>query len=118
MVTDVTNDSLSRTFDVAIMRNFIPVLTKQQAKFAIKNVWQALEPGGTLYITDVGTLDDSRLSPQEMVWRNLNFINIFDQGGGRTERERREWLIEAGFQNIERSVQANGVSVMTARKPA
>ncbi len=116
MAGNIVDESITGSFDVAILRNFIPVLTKEQARSAIKNVWRILDPGGSIYITDLGTLDDDRLSPQEMVWQNLMFINSFDQGGGRTEQERREWLTEAGSQDIERTVQANGVSIMTARK--
>ncbi|MEE8159810.1 MAG: methyltransferase [Dehalococcoidia bacterium] len=118
MEADVVEGSLSGSFDVAVLRNFIPVLTKDQARKALKNVWQVLEPGGTIYIADLGTLDDSRLSPQEVVWQNLMFINSFDQGSGRTESERREWLEEAGFVGIERHVYSDAMGVMTAQKPA
>lgn len=117
MEVDVVEGSLGGSFDVAVLRNFIPVLTKDQARNALKNVWQVLEPGGTIYIADLGTLDDSRLSPQEVVWQNLMFINSFDQGGGRTESERREWLEGAGFIDIERHVYSEAMGVMTARKP-
>ena len=118
MEVDVVEGSLGGSFDVAVLRNFIPVLTKDQARKALKNVWEVLEPGGTIYIADLGTLDDSRLSPQEVVWQNLMFINSFDQGGGRTESERREWLEEAGFIDIERHVYSEAMGVMIARKPA
>ncbi len=118
MEADAVEGSLSGSFDVAVLRNFIPVLTKDQARKALKNVWQVLEPGGTIYIADLGTLDDSRLSPQEVVWQNLMFINSFDQGSGRTESERREWLEEAGFVGIERHVYSDAMGVMTAQKPA
>ena len=118
MEADAVEGSLSGSFDVAVLRNFIPVLTKDQARKALKNVWQVLEPGGTIYIADLGTLDDSRLSPREVVWQNLSFINSFDQGGGRTESERREWLEEAGFVGIERHVYSDAMGVMTAQKPA
>jgi len=46
------------------------------------------------------------------------FINSFDQGSGRTESERREWLEEAGFVGIERHVYSDAMGVMTAQKPA
>ena len=58
------------------------------------------------------------LSPEEVVWQNLMFINSFDQGGARTESERRTWLMDAGFKNIERIMQPDELDVVTAQKPA
>ncbi len=99
------------------MSAFIPVLSPDEAQRALRNVSQVMEPGGTLYIHDGGTLDDSRLSPLEIVRQNLWFINVFDQGEARTEQERRDWLSKAGFDPGERVTFPSGGSIMVARKP-
>ena len=84
---------------------------------ALRNISQVLDPGGEIYVIDGGTLDDSRLSPPGIVFNNLHFINIFDHGQARTEEERRGWLREADFENIERVTLPNGQSIISARKP-
>ena len=117
LAVDVVTGTLEGFFDVAVMSKFIPVISRGQAQRALKNVSQVMEPGGTLYIDDVGTLDNSRLAPPETVRQNLWFINVFDEGQAKTEQERREWLAGAGFEDIERDSFPDGSSIMVARKP-
>ena len=117
VATDVVNGTLEGSFDVAIVSKFIPVISRDDAQRALKNVAQAMEPGGTIYLDDIGTLDDSRLFPPGPLLQNLWFINVFDQGQARTEQERRAWLADAGFENIVRKTFPNGDSTIVARKP-
>ncbi|MCH8989890.1 MAG: methyltransferase domain-containing protein [Chloroflexi bacterium] len=117
VAADVVNGTLEGSFDVAIVSKFIPVISRDDARRALKNVAQAMEPGGTIYLDDIGTLDDSRLSPSVPLLQNLWFINVFDQGQARTEQERRAWLADAGFENIVRKTFPNGDSTIVARKP-
>lgn len=117
LAADVVNGTLEGFFDVAVMCKFIPVISEDDARRALKNVSQAMEPGGTLYIDDLGTVDDSRLSPTSIVRQNLWFINVFDEGQAYTEQERRGWLTAAGFEDIERKTFPDGSSIMVARKP-
>jgi hypothetical protein len=44
-------------------------------------------------------------------------LNIFDDGRAYTKGEHRTWLTAAGFVDMERVVIAEGVSIITARKP-
>ena len=46
----------------------------------------------------------------------LNFLNSNDDGQAYTEQEHEDWLFGAGFGDIQRDVQANGISAMTAKK--
>ena len=118
VVADVVSGPLPGSYDAAILRALLQVLSPEDARRAVKNIAAAINPGGTLYI--VGQiLDDLRNSPPEAVWFNLNFINTFDAGESYTEGEHREWLSEAGFVDIERAKTplAQGLGLMTARKP-
>ncbi len=116
VAADVVKDPLPGSYDVAVLSALLPVLSPQQAKQVVKNVGDVTEPGGIIYIVDGGILDDSRLSPEEALANNLGFINQFDQGEAHTEEERRAWLTEAGFQDIERIIIPNDTGIMTARK--
>jgi ubiquinone/menaquinone biosynthesis C-methylase UbiE len=113
---NVVEGSLPGTYDVAVMKNIIQVLSADHSKKALRHVCQSLEPGGTLFI--LGTiLDDSRLGPSFAVNFNLNFLNIYDEGRSYTEGEYRAWLEEAGFEYLERVVVPDGTSIIKARRP-
>lgn len=112
---DVTRERPAGAFDLAILRSFLQVLSVEQARAAVLNVGQAVEPGGMIVI--VGrVLDDSRLSPPETVGFNLVFLNLYEHGQAYTEGEHRAWLEAAGFTGIERHVQPDEVSIITASK--
>ena len=117
MAADVLSGLLPGSYDVAILRGLLQVLSPKDAGVAVRNISPSINPGGTIYI--VGQiLDDSRTSPLEAVGFNLNFINNYDAGESYTEQEHRGWLSEAGFVDIERASfrLPEGNGVMTARK--
>lgn len=117
MAADVLNGPLAGSYDVAVLRAFLQVLSPQDAGLAIKHVGAAVNPDGKIYI--IGQiLDDSRRSPLEAVGFNLTFINLLDAGESYTEKQHRDWLSEAGFVDIERAnfLLADGSGLMTARK--
>jgi 2-hydroxy-4-(methylsulfanyl)butanoate S-methyltransferase len=116
---DVVSTALPGTYDAAILRGLLIVLTPDQARRAVQNVSRGLEPGGTVFI--VGwILDDSRVSPPEIVAYNLHFINSLDEGQLYTEGELRDWLAEAGFVDAQRArvTRADGTGFIVAQKPA
>ena len=115
---DITQVCPAGIYDAAVMKNFIPVVSKADAGKALKNIAQSMRPGGILYMVDNGILDNSRLTPKGVVVNSLFFLNVFDDGGPRTEAERSEWLAKAGFVNIQRSTLDMGLGVIVAHKPA
>jgi len=102
-------------FDVAVLRNFIQVISRDQARRALRHVGQALAPGGEICISG-WVLDDSGLAPVEIAGSNYAFLNIYDEGRAYTEAEHRDWLAAAGFVDFARRVVAGGKSLVTARK--
>jgi hypothetical protein len=114
---DVTAAPPSGSYDVAIVRNVLQVLSAEQARRTVLNVGRALEPGGELYV--IGQcLDDTRLSPSETVAFNLVFLNIYEEGQAYTLAEHCAWLDEAGFTDIERTLLQRGMSRISACKRA
>ena len=119
MSADVLNGPLPGSYDVAVLRALLQVLSPEDARLAVKNIGAAMNPGGTIYIV-AQVLDNSRTSPLEAVGFNLLFLNVFDAGESYTEQEHRDWLREAGFVNIERrnfSLADGEHGLMMARKP-
>jgi ubiquinone/menaquinone biosynthesis C-methylase UbiE len=116
MTADVVSGPLTGSFDVAVMSSFIQVLSPDQARRALKNISRVIEAGGVIYI-EGSILDDSRLSPPEIVVVNLTYLNMYDEGQAYTESEYKEWLTEAGFVDFKRVILPNSRSIVTARKP-
>jgi len=116
IAADVVSAPVPGTYDVAVVRALLQVLSPEHALQALTHIGAALHPGGCLYI--VGSiLDDGRLSPLGAVGFNLVALNEFDEGRAYTEGEYCAWLTAAGFVEIARVVIAEGASIMTARKP-
>lgn len=117
LAADVVSGPVPGSYDVAVLRTLLQVLSLNDARRVVQNVGAAMNPGGTIYI--VGQiLDDSRTSPPMAAGFNLIFINIYEVGESYTEHEHREWLNAAGFVDIERPniVLAGGYGLITARK--
>lgn len=116
VAADVVHDSLSGSYDAAVLKSLIQVLTPEEAQVTLKNVYYILEPGGMIYI--VGwILDDSRVSPLADVVFSLVFSNIYENGQAFTEGECRDWLVNAGFKDIQRNTLPSQHEIITARKP-
>jgi len=117
VAADILSGPLAGSYDAAILRALLQVLSPQDARLAIKHIGAAVNPGGKIYI--IGQiLDDSRRSPLGAVGFNLTFINAFDAGESYTESEHRGWLTDAGFADIERAnfLLDDGSGLMAARK--
>ncbi len=112
---DICDRPPEGAFDVAVLRNFIQVISSDSARRALHNVSQALESGGVIIIWG-RVLDNSRITPIESVLQNLVFLNQYDKGQSYTEHEYRDWLTESGFVDIQRRQQSGGHSVIIAHK--
>ena len=116
MTADVLSDSLTGSFDAAVLSSLIQVLSPDRARRALMNIGKVINPGGAIYIRG-DIVDDSGVSPLGSVMRNLIYLNIYDEGQAYTEREHREWLKEAGFEDFERRILPDEFSFVRARKP-
>lgn len=118
MGVDIINTPPEGSYDVAVLRAFIQVMTPENAKKVLKNISQVVVPGGYLYIVGC-ILDNTRLSPIASIAFSLVFLNVYEDGGAYTEKQHYDWLIEAGFTDvsIEHNVTSDGLGVVSARKP-
>ena len=105
------------TWDVAVLRALVQVMSPGQAKRVLANVYRALEPGALMYIVG-SVLDDTRLFPPASIAFSLVFLNVYDEGQSYTEQQHREWLSEAGFTDIRVKHEAmiDGLGIVLARK--
>jgi hypothetical protein len=98
---DVVRAPVPGTYEVAIVRELLQVLSADEAQQVLQHIGAALTPGGRLFI--IGQiLDDTQTTPREAVGFNLIFLNTFYAGESYTEGEHRAWLQAAGFVNVVR----------------
>ncbi len=119
IAADVVRHPLRGSYDAAVLKNLLQVLSPEDAQKVLVNISEAINPGGAIYI--VGQiLDNTRTSPPEALGFNLVFINFFETGESYTEQQHRDWLTEAGFVKIHRAdfLLVGEYGLMTARKPA
>lgn len=115
LAADAVTDPLGGPFDLAVVKAFIQVLGPEEASLAIRNISNAMEPGGKLYV--IGrVIEDSRLTPEPAVLFNVSFLNVYDGGQAYTASEYRSWLASAGFHDIEIRAVASGESIISATK--
>jgi O-methyltransferase domain/Dimerisation domain len=112
---DITAQPSELTYDVAVLRSFIQVLSPEQAARAIRNIGRSMRLGGEIYVLGY-VLDDTRSSPWEAAAYDVAFINIYQGGQSYTDGEYRRWLRDGGFDQIDRKLMGNNMSLVTARK--
>ena len=112
LAADLSEELLLGSFDVAVLKNLLQVMDQSSAQQVVRHVFQALDPGGLIYLTG-HILDDSRLTPSESVAFNLVFLNIYEEGQAYTQKEYSDWLTVAGFEKVRFVNQ----ELLIARKP-
>lgn len=110
-VGDITVSPSTRRHDLAILKAVVQVLPPEQARNAILNAAGSLKPGGQIVIAGWGVVDDDRLGPPGGIFLNLTFLNLYHHGESYPEGQYRDWMIDAGFFGISRSLLADGTTV-------
>ena len=105
------------SFDVAVLKSLLQTLSPGQAQEVVRNVGRAIRPGGRILILGAGILDNTRVSPKPAAFFNIVFLNLYHEGQAYTEQEYAAWLSEAGFERYERTLLADGSSILEAKRP-
>jgi 2-polyprenyl-3-methyl-5-hydroxy-6-metoxy-1,4-benzoquinol methylase len=114
--SDAIHDSPHGSYDVVVARHVTQVLSEKDSRALLSNLAMVLKPGGMIHL--IGwILDDSRMTPENIVGYNLILLTAYQDGQAYTEQEYHEWLAEAGFTAFERVVFPDGASILTAHKP-
>ncbi|MHA1511037.1 MAG: FAD-dependent oxidoreductase, partial [Promethearchaeota archaeon] len=112
---DVLEGPCSMSFDVLVLRALIQVLSPEDAKRALINIGNSVNPGGVILILG-HIMDDSKISPiEEVGWYLLN-LHWEDEAGYYTDIDHREMLHKAGFDVIKHEILPNGDGLVIAYK--
>jgi len=111
---DVLSDPLEGSYDAAVLRAFIQVLSPEDAVHALTRIRGIVVPGGSIYI--IGrVVDNTRLSPISSVGFSLLTLNLYDDGQAYTEQEYLDWLAEAGFEGGDIGALPGGNTLISAK---
>lgn len=116
VAADAVNDLLAGSYDVAVMQRLIQVLSPDDVRRVLRNVGNAIVPGGAIYIYG-GVLQNTRLAPfGAVIEDNITLINT-TEGQMYTEQEHQDWLAGAGFEGFDIIRPTAGLACISARKP-
>lgn len=113
---DMLQAPLDGAYEAAILMAFTQVLSKEQNQLALSHTFEALAPGGMIYI-DAAILDNDGITPVGTALFNIVFLNLYEGGQAYTESEYHTWLSDAGFVDIKRHRTEDASSIMIAKKP-
>lgn len=114
---DIGLAGASQGHDVVVMKALLQCLSPDEARKAVASAFASLDPGGRIFITGVGILDDGQLSPPEAVFYDLTFMNLYRGGASYPRHTYAGWLEAAGFQAIEFAALPSGSLLITAQRP-
>lgn len=113
---NAVTEKVSGNYEIILARHLFQVLSAEDSRSLLGNILGAIKPGGQLII--IGwVLDDSRRSPEITVGYNLILLNGYENGQAYTESEYKEWLGNAGYEGFQRTILANGDSIIMTQKP-
>jgi hypothetical protein len=113
---DILTGPPSGQYDVAVLRAFLQVLSREDAARAVRHAAAALHPGGSLFIIGAGILDNDRRGPSSAVFMSVTFMNLYRAGTSYTEAEHFAWLADAGCKDPERILLPTGSSIIRATR--
>lgn len=113
---DITAAPLTGQHDAALLRALVQVLGPEDAARAIRHAVAGLRPGGHIYITGSGILNDDRLTPAGGVYLNVTLMNFYPAGRSYTTSEHVGWLQAAGCIDPVQVTLRGGSEVIRATK--
>jgi len=97
---DATADEIPGTYDMVLVSNTLHMLGEEASRRLINRLYGVVNRGGSLVI-QAQFLKDDRLGGRWPVFLDLIQLSITATGRNHSVGETREWLLEAGFENVE-----------------
>lgn len=107
---DLRSDDLGSGYDLILVSAICHMLSVEENRDLLRRCRQATAPGGRLVIREF-ILDEDRTGPPRAALFSLNMLVATKGGNSYTEREYAEWMLEAGYDEVERLVDAPDLMV-------
>jgi len=98
---DLRSDVFGEGYDLILVSAICHMLGPEGNRDLLKRCYAALGAGGRVVISDF-ILDADKAGPKHAALFALNMLVGTREGSSYSEEEYREWLLEAGFRNVER----------------
>jgi predicted O-methyltransferase YrrM len=113
---DYGKDDLGQGFDLVFLSAIIHSNPPDLNRNLFKKIFRALNPGGNIAVSDF-MMDESRTQPVFGAIFSLNMLVGTQAGDTFTEKEIKDWMLEAGFTDCK-SIQVPGpANMVMGRKP-
>ena len=115
---DFTKDAYPGGIGAALLSGILHREPEAMCRSMIAKVWKALDPGGTIVISDV-MLNADKVSPPFATLFALHMLVSSARGGAHSKDDQRAWLEAAGFATVQvRDLPPPAVhTIITATKP-
>jgi ubiquinone/menaquinone biosynthesis C-methylase UbiE len=113
---DLFESDFGSGFDVATLGNILHMEGPERCRTLLRKVYEALAPGGTIAIVEYVPDDDRTGQPMHLIFA-VNMLVNTAEGDTYTFPEIREWLVEAGFENVRRVDTPSPSPAILAAKP-
>ena len=115
---DASKDDIPGSYDMILVSNTLHGLGEVASRALIKRLFNSINHGGSLVI-QAQYLRDNRLGGKWPIFLDLMLLCVTSNGRNHTQLETRQWMVEAGFTDIEfcgmTLLNTNGF--LRARKP-
>lgn len=113
---DLFESDFGSAFDVATLGNILHMEGPERCQTLVRKVYEALAPGGTITIIEYVPDDDRTGQPMHLIFA-VNMLVNTAEGDTYTLPEIRQWLLDAGFENIRRMDTPSPSPAILADKP-
>lgn len=98
--TDVLSSDIPGSYDLILVSNTLHMIGEKGSRRLIKDLYQSINPGGSLVI-QANFLRDDRMGDKWSVFVDLVQLCTTSEGKNHSVKETKKWMEEAGYKNIE-----------------
>lgn len=99
---DASRDEIPGSYDLVLASNMLQCFDDRERKELLARVYSAVRPGGSIII-QAQHLQPNRQGGRWAVLVDLNLLCTTDHGRNHTMEQSADWLVDAGFVDLERN---------------
>ena len=97
---DALNDKIPGSYDLILVSNTLHMIGEQGSRELVKRLYPSVNPGGSLVI-QANFMRDDRMGERWPVFVDLVQLCTTSAGKNHSVSEKKKWMEDAGFKNIE-----------------